>query len=184
MPAAYLKPHSFPKALPKWQLSRGASNQPPPSTPSANLGSLPSALSQRFKSTSATMWQVHVGLQPHKYDPHPWSLPSRSPWVPGQKMQLSSGAWRKGHQTQAWGSRKVSHCWMTQQGLETSRRELVSERAPPHVQTREITVFLLAGFSVTMSSQTCHPFRAVSSNRLINYSLVLCSPSSGPSAWL
>lgn len=145
MPAAYLKPHSFPKALPKWQLSRGASNQPPPSTPSANLGSLPSALSQRFKSTSATMWQVHVGLQPHKYDPHPWSLPSRSPWVPGQKMQLSSGAWRKGHQTQAWGSRKVSHCWMTQQGLETSRRELVSERAPPHVQTREITVCVPPG---------------------------------------
>lgn len=45
MPAAYLKPHSFPKALPRWQLlSRGASNQPPPPTLPANLSSLPSAI--------------------------------------------------------------------------------------------------------------------------------------------
>lgn len=105
--------------------------------------------------------------------------------MPAQKLQLSSGAWRKGHQTQAWGSRKVSYCRMTQRDLGTSRRELVSERTRSYVQTeRSLFVSLLAGFSVTMSSQTCHPFRAVSSNRLINYSLILCSPSSGPSAWL
>lgn len=67
--------------------------------------------------------------------------------------------WGKGHQTQAWGSRKVSHCRMTQRGLGTSRKELVSERAPPHVQTeRPLFVSLLGGFSVTTGSQTWHPF--------------------------